>query len=278
MGESVVLEKFLLDRTTVLGFQRLYPTNVRECADSTHVSFGGIYDGKPAALISLRVVGLELYLDWIFTAEEYRNRGIMTELWEYVFEMLTINGDFDVINVVCPGDDLRDFFEKKSFVFEYDEVGTCYYSDIANMKELKGKEGKASGMRLKDLGDTELKLINNDLINAKEAAYCVKLPVIPSHYHPLSRVSLSKTGVNSMVLLKRESVDTMDISYVYKTNGSEVALMLMIKEIRDEVLQYIPECKKIRTTALNDSSRALFEALFKDSYKEPLYSAYKLLI
>ncbi|MCR5097580.1 MAG: GNAT family N-acetyltransferase [Lachnospiraceae bacterium] len=273
-----MLEKFLLDKGTVFGFQELYPTDVSVCADATHVSFGGIYDGKPAALISLRVESSELYMDWIYTAEEYRNRGIMTELWEYVFERITFAGSYDTLNVVCSGDELRDFLEKQSFMFEYDEVATLYASDIGNMKELKGKAGAHAGVKLKDLGNTELKLLNNELINAKEAAYCIKLPVIASDYHELSRVSISKNILNAIVLLTRESMDTMDIAYVYKTNGSEVALMLMIKEIRDEVIKVLPECKRIRTTALNDGSRVLFEALFNDHQKEPVYSGMKLLV
>ncbi len=273
-----MLEKFLLDKDTVSGFQGLYPTDVSECTDATHVSFGGIYDGKPAALISLRVESMELYLDWIYTAEEYRNRGIMTELWEYVFERLTFAGNFDTLYVVCSGDELKDFLEKKNFMFEYDEVATLYSSDIGNMKELKGKDGAHTGVNLKDLDESEIKLLNNELINAKEAAYCVKLPVVASDYHELSRVSINKTGLKAAVLLTRESMDTMDVAYVYKSNGSEVALMLMIKEIRDDIIKALPECKRIRTAALNDASRTLFKALFKEFQSEPVYSGSRLLL
>ncbi len=271
------MDKFLLDITTVDAFQELYPSEASELCDDLHISYGGVYGGKPAALISYRMTDQELYLDWIYTAEPFRRKGLMSELLDYTLEKFESIVSGEYVNVICPGTELMEFLDRHSFEFETETVGTSYIAEVDKMKMVNKKGSTKGSARLSEVMDTEIKLINNELINAGPAAYCVKRPLNPADYFELSRVSIVNNRLCALILLNRDKEDTLDISYVYKADGAEVLLMLNILEISDELKKEFPECKKIRTTALNDASRTLFEALFEESEKEPVYSGTKFL-
>ena len=264
-------EILLLDAESVFAFGSLYPGDISECVKGIYISFGAFYEGNPAALVTLGMEDGEIVIDWMYTAPDFRKKGVMTELLEFVVRYVEDVIGPTTIRVFCCESDLRSFLEKREFYFDAGKVGVTCISDFGNRKPLKRSKTSVPSRRLAELSEKEIRVLNNKLIEAGEIADCVKLPIDPSNYWEYSRVSMENDSVKALILLVKNSENYIDIAYAYKETGAEMALLNMFCDVWDELGEVLSPDIRIRTVALNDASENLFDGLFTETSKETAY-------
>ncbi len=270
-------ELILLDAESIFAFGSLYPGDISECVKGTYISFGAFSDGKPAALITLEVQDGEMVIDWIYTAPDFRRKGVMTELLEFAIKCMEDGIGPTVVRVFCCDSDIRAFLEKREFYFDAGKAGVTCVSEFGNRKSIKRSKAAVPSRRLAELSNKEIRVLNNKLISAGEVADCVKLPIDASDYWEYSRVCMEDDAVKALILLVRNSDNYVDIAYAFKETGAEMALLNMFCDVWDELGEVLSPDIRIRTVALNEASEGLFEGLFTDTSKETAYMGEKLL-
>ncbi|MCR5098501.1 MAG: hypothetical protein K6B14_06090 [Lachnospiraceae bacterium] len=267
----------MLDKNSIKAFGAFYPGDINVCVDEIHLSFGAFADDRAAALLSLRVVEGEFIIDWLYTAEDIRRRGIMSDLFSFTYRAIGFAGSMETIRVICPGEELLDFFIGLGFEPHFDSGYKTYVSKLADMKIPSLGKKLPPTNKLSDMGKNELNIINKNLMATGELAYGVKLPVIPSDYTDYSCAAISGDKLKVLLLFEQDQEDIIDISYVYKANGSEKLLFLMLLSVRDEIEKKASGDIMIRAAALNEASQRLFEGLFPNAEMKNVYTADRLV-
>ena len=129
-------ELILLDAESIFAFGSLYPGDISECVKGTYISFGAFCEGKPAALITLEAQDGEMVIDWIYTAPDFRRKGVMTELLEFAIKCMEDGIGPTVVRVFCCDSDIRAFLEKREFYFDAGKAGVTCVSEFGNRKSL----------------------------------------------------------------------------------------------------------------------------------------------
>ena len=267
----------LLDKDTAPAFAGLYDGDIMECTDREHISFGTFEERRAASLIMLHQEDDAYYIDWIYTHPDFRGRGIASRLLFQTMETISQLVAVDELHVICPGEELRGFFESANFLFEDDTVGTLYSAELQDMTKLPKREKSANCMHLSELGRKDLKIVNNVLYQAGDLADSVELPIAPEQYAECSYVCIKDHKLLGLMLFKQDSERSLDIAYALKAEGAEVPFLNMLCTVREEVTTQFPPETRVRTSALNDASSALFEKLFPRARKEEIYSAWRLM-
>ena len=270
--------KMMLDPGNINLFSALFPGDINTCVDETHISFGAIEERTPAALAVIKVENDEFYIEWIYTAASYRNRGIMTELLNFVTVNFGKAVDIGLLNVICSGDKLVDFFQKNNFEFRTDNKWISFTSSLKDMKALDTGNSVNKATKLKDLTRKELNLISKDLDEAGEAAYGITLPVNPDEHSEFSCAYIADNKLKVLLLFDREEDGVVDVAFAYKAPGCEVLMLKLLMSVKDEIEKAMtPDCK-LRAVALNESSEKLFKGLFPKAEIEEIYQGYCLVM
>ncbi len=265
------MDILMLDEESVYAFRALYPGDIRECADATHISYGAFVRKKPVALAVLRMDGGELFVDWVFTLPRSRNKGVATELMEYVLNACEEAEGPSVVRAICPGDTIRGFFEKQGFVFGEKTVGISFVTELKKMGKVNLGDITSDNCSIADLDEKDMRNINNRLHRAGKHAFAVPLPVEQEAYSPLSRVSITQNKLRALILLKQVDEDMVDIAYVFKALGAEKQLVHTINATKQDLTKALSPKGKVRAAALNKAAVAVFEKLFPKAEREPIY-------
>ena len=271
------MDYILLDENSIGAFSSLYPGDITECTDAAHISFGAFCEKGPAALIVISFRESELFMEWLFTAEEMRDQGVMTSLLKFACEALDHAGNKQPLHVVCPGERLYDFMIMRGFDEDFSGSWKSYISPLKDMKNMDPKKDLPPNPKLKDLSKNEINTINQCLQKAGESAYGIELPVIPSEYSDYSCAAVSRGELNVLILFTKDQDDIVDISYVYKKKGAEVLLLSMILAAKEDIEKDISSDGKLRAMAINEASCRLFESLFPNAEAQNVYLATRLV-
>ncbi len=269
------MNMLLLDNDTAPCFSGLYDGDIMEVVSDAHLSFGTFEDDKAVALLVTHVEDSDFFIDWIYTLPEYRNRGIASRLIDQMIESLSSIVTSEELRVLCPGKKMKNYFEGMKFVFDESPAGTLYKAPLKDMAELPVRDNP-NCIRLVDVNDKDLRMINNSLDDMGEQAYGIKLPIRRAQYSDISRTCLKDNRLLGLLLLKNDLGNFVDIAYALKTEGSEVPFLCMICEAKKDICQKFPPDSLIRTATLNGSSTTLFKKLFPNAESEDVYYGMRL--
>ena len=273
-----MIDVIMLDSENASYFEGLFQGNINDCTDTSHISFGALYEGVPAALIVLNVEGGELYLEWLYTANDLRGNGIMSDLLRYVAESLYKVTDAWLLNVICSGKEIKTFLELNDFSFSENYKLTNYTAFIKDMKDFGKGQTSQPTVKLSEMTKAELNAINNDLAADEESSDGVLLPILPGDYNEFSCATVTDNKLKALLLFKQEEEGVIDVAFAYKAAGCEVTLMKMLMSAKNEIEGKLTGECKIRAVALNEASDHLFNGLFPKAEKEFIYKGSLLLM
>lgn len=270
------MDVFILDQKTAPVFAGLYPGDFSRIFDEDHISYGVISEDVAAGLLVSRMEDEDLVIEWVYTLPDKRKKGIASALVERLLRDLKELGYILEVHAACQGEQQKAFFERMGFLFAEEPAGMTYTAELDEITDIPEGRRTDDCHRLIDLGNAELRNLNDALFRAEEAAFGVKLPVVPLDYAPYSYAYMKEKKLLALVLMKKEAASFVDIAYAYREEGAMVPLLTIFSVIRAELEEKYPDGILIRATGINDASRALLEHVAPGAEQEPVYLGSRL--